>query len=84
MSSPPVYDFTWLVMMVKYSLITFLLSLIDVQLWAKDYVQQNPAVPESYPVAAESHPQHIAEQPAYCKEMFSLIKSHSFIVSIKM
>ncbi|XP_034071817.1 interferon regulatory factor 7 [Gymnodraco acuticeps] len=37
----------------------------DVQLWAKDYVQQNPAVPESYPVAAESHPQHIAEQPAY-------------------
>ncbi|XP_063760556.1 interferon regulatory factor 7 isoform X2 [Eleginops maclovinus] len=37
----------------------------DVQLWAEDYAQHNPAVPESYPVAAKSHPHHLPEQSAY-------------------
>ncbi|KAM6926236.1 interferon regulatory factor 7 [Lycodopsis pacificus] len=37
------------------------------QLWAEDYGQHNPAVPVSYPVAAENHPQPLPDQPSYCE-----------------
>ncbi|XP_070686312.1 interferon regulatory factor 7 isoform X2 [Pempheris klunzingeri] len=33
--------------------------------WVENYGQQNPAVLESYPVAAESHPQLLPDQTAY-------------------
>lgn len=37
------------------------------QLWVEDYGQHNPAVPGSYPVAAENHPQLVPDQPSYCE-----------------
>ncbi|XP_074488361.1 interferon regulatory factor 7 [Sebastes fasciatus] len=37
------------------------------QLWVDDYGQHNPAVPGSYPVAAENHQELLSDQPAYCE-----------------
>ncbi|KAK9516901.1 hypothetical protein VZT92_024809 [Zoarces viviparus] len=39
----------------------------EAQLWAEDYGQHNPAVPVSYAVAAENHPQPLPDQPSYCE-----------------
>ncbi|KAF1387033.1 hypothetical protein PFLUV_G00101080 [Perca fluviatilis] len=37
------------------------------QQWAEDYGQHNPALPQSYPVAAENPPQLLPDQPSYCE-----------------
>ena len=68
-SSQPVYGFTWFIMKGKCSLICFLLSLIEEQLWVEDYGQHNPAVPGNYPAAAENHAVLLPEQPSYCEGM---------------
>lgn len=61
-------------MKVKYCLICFLLPLTEEQPWVENYGQPNPAVLGSYPVAADSHPQLLPDQPSYYEGMFSQIK----------